>query len=173
MCLSSNVEYVSQLPNKKWQVTWTNYLTGERITEVFDYLVCSTGLHCKPHLPNIPGSEDFRGHVLHSSDFRSNDDRLRGKRVVVVGNSYSGVEIASNLVGHSQSVVNVFKRPYLVFPRLLKFQIERNMFKILPIDLLFSRDLTYSDRTPDEEREFKINLYRYNDPESPPKCLPN
>lgn len=136
------------------------YYLGEQITEVFDFLICSTGLHCKPHFPNVPDADKFTGLVLHSSQFRFNDDRLRGKRVVVVGNSYSGVEISANLVGHCQSVTNVFKRPYLVFPRLLNFRVERNMYKIIPIDLLFSRDLTYSDRTPDEQRRFKIALYK-------------
>lgn len=131
------------------------------MSEVFDFVVCATGLHTKPKIPDIEGAEEFQGSILHSANFRSNDARLRNKRVVVVGNSYSGVEISSNLVGHCQSVVNVFKRPYLVFPRLLKFQVERNMFRIIPIDLLFSRDLTYSNRTPEEERLFKIGLYRF------------
>lgn len=110
----------------------------------------------------MPDADKYEGLLMHSANFRSNDDRLRGKRVVVVGNSYSGVEISANLVGHCQSVTNVFKRPYLVFPRLLNFQVERNMFKIIPIDLLFSRDLTYSNRTPEQQRLFKMALYRYN-----------
>lgn len=29
LCLNSNIESTRQLPNKKWQVTWTNYLTGK------------------------------------------------------------------------------------------------------------------------------------------------
>lgn len=158
--LNSNVESVKQLPNKKWQVTWTNYLKGERITEVFDYLICATGLHCKPNVPKIDNIEKFRGLLLHSADYRSNDERIRNKKIIVVGNSYSGVEIASHLVGHVKSVVNIFNRPYLVFPRLLKLKAEeKNTFNIIPIDLLFGREMTFAKRTREEERKAKIDLY--------------
>jgi len=161
--LNSNIESVRQLPNKKWQVTWTNYLNGERITEIYDYLICATGLHCKPSVPKIENSEKYKGLILHSADYRSQDQRLKNKRIIVVGNSYSGVEIASHLVGHAHSVVNIFNRPYLVFPRLLKIRSanknEKNTFHIIPIDLLFGRELTFSNKSKEEERKAKIELY--------------
>jgi len=156
------VESVRQLPNKKWQVTWTNLDNGERTTEVFDFLICATGLHCKPNIPRIENMEKYSGHILHSADYRSNDERLKSKRVIVVGNSYSGVEISSHLIGHVDSLVNVFSRPYLVFPRLLKLRYndyERNAFRIVPIDLMFGRELTFSAKSKEEERKAKVDLY--------------
>jgi dimethylaniline monooxygenase (N-oxide forming) len=175
--LNTNVESVRQLPNKKWQVTWTNYLNGERCTEVFDYLICSTGLHCKPNVPRIKNSEKYGGLLLHSADYRSRDERLKDKRIVVVANSYSGVEISSHLVGHAKHVVNLFSRPYLVFPRLLQIPIDetvvdekskrlvtvrrKDKFKIVPIDLFFSRAETFTTyKTKEDERRAKVELYK-------------
>lgn len=40
--LNSSVESVKQLENKKKQITWTNFLNGERKTEIFDFQICST-----------------------------------------------------------------------------------------------------------------------------------
>ena len=163
LSLNTNVESIRQLPNKKWQVTWTNYLNGERCTEVFDYLICSTGLHCKPSVPRIKNSEKYGGLLLHSADYRSRDERLKDKNVVIVGNSYSGVEISSHLVGHAKQVINLFSRPYLVFPRLLQIPSENttDKFKIIPIDLYFSRNETFTTyKTKEDERKAKIELYK-------------
>lgn len=158
--LNTNVESVKQLPNKKWKVTWSNFLTGELNSQVFDYLICSNGLHCRPSMPQIKNSEKFSGIIMHSADYRSYDEKLKNKKIVVVGNSYSGVEISAHLVGHAFSVTNVFKRPYLVFPRLLKFEKEPGNFQIMPIDLFFGREITLSKKSSKEEREFKMNLYK-------------
>lgn len=158
--LNTNVESVKQLQNKKWKVIWTNFLTGELNSQVFDFLICSNGLHCSTNLPKIKNSEIFSGIIMHSANYRSNDEKLRNKKIVVVGNSYSGVEISAHLVGHAFSVTNVFKRPYLVFPRLLKFQQESENFRIIPIDLFFGRQITLSQKNAKQEREFKVNLYK-------------
>lgn len=154
------VQLVKQLPNKKWQIIWTNYLTGDRTTEVYDYLICSSGLHCMSALPNIKNSENFKGEILHSNNYRSKDPSLKNKRVIVVGNSYSGAEISSHLVGHAKTITNVFNRPYLVFPRMLKIETdEKNVFNIYPNDLFYSRRLAFQAQTREEERKTKIEIF--------------
>lgn len=154
------VQLVKQLPNKKWQIIWTNYLTGDRTTEVYDYLICSSGLHCMSSMPSIKNSENFKGEILHSNNYKSKDPLLKNKRVVVVGNSYSGAEISSHLVGYAKSITNVFSRPYLVFPRLLKIETEeKNVYNIYPNDLFYSRELAFKARTREEERKLKIDIF--------------
>lgn len=162
--LNTFVESVKYLPNKCWQVTSTNNLTKERITETFDYCICATGCHSKPIIPKIENADKFQGVALHSSQYRSNDERLRGKKVIVVGNSYSGVEIAAHLVGHARTVINVFSRPYLVLPRLVKVESrdkngDRNFMHILPMDMLSGRDKLYTKMTKEEQRAQKIALF--------------
>jgi dimethylaniline monooxygenase (N-oxide forming) len=187
--LNTNIESVRQLPNKKWQVTWTNYLNGERSTEVFDHLICATGLHCKPYVPKIKNSEKYNGILLHSGDYRSQDERIKDKTITVIANSFSGVEIASHLVGFAKKVINVFNRPYLVFPRLLQVPVEDfkkthgeegsyikpselNKFHIIPIDLYFSRYLSEpKELSPEQQRRDKIELYRKLCPEQTDKNI--
>ena len=141
--------------------------------------MCSTGLHSKPFFPPIDNMQNFRGHIMHSAYYQANDPRIKDKKVIVVGNSYSGVEIASHLVDHVDSVVNVFDRPYLVFPRLLKLRahdhdsgrVLPHTYHIVPIDLLFGRELTFTRRSPAEERRAKIALYSQLCPEQTNKYL--
>lgn len=59
-------------------------------------VVVATGYQRVPVLPDWPGTEDFRGELLHSSGYRS-PTPYRGKRVLVVGTGNSGAEIAADL----------------------------------------------------------------------------
>ena len=59
-------------------------------------LVLATGLMSNPARPAWPGSENYRGEIVHSIEYR-NPDRWLGKRVLVVGVGNSGAEIASEL----------------------------------------------------------------------------
>jgi cation diffusion facilitator CzcD-associated flavoprotein CzcO len=111
-------------------------------------------------LPSIKNSDKYRGEILHSVNYKSKDVKLKDKRVVIVGNSYSGAEIAAHLVGHCKSIVNVFSRPYLVFPRLLKIETdEKNVYNIYPNDLFYSRMLAFNSMTREEERKSKIEIF--------------
>src|SRR5262249_55977028 len=59
-------------------------------------VVAATGSFRGPYLPVVPGRSEFRGQVLHSSDYR-NPESFVGQRVVVVGGGNSGVQIAVEL----------------------------------------------------------------------------
>ena len=59
-------------------------------------VVVATGYQRVPVLPDWPGTEDFRGELLHSSGYRS-PAPYRGRRVLVVGTGNSGAEIAADL----------------------------------------------------------------------------
>jgi putative flavoprotein involved in K+ transport len=62
-----------------------------------DAVVIATGKHNLKHVPPWPGSDEFRGPVVHSADYRSGAE-LAGRRVLVVGIGNSGAEIATDLV---------------------------------------------------------------------------
>lgn len=59
-------------------------------------LVFATGIIANPYIPALPGSEDFRGRIMHSIDYR-NPAPFLGRRVLVVGVGNSGGEIGSEL----------------------------------------------------------------------------
>ncbi|MBW3569518.1 MAG: NAD(P)/FAD-dependent oxidoreductase [Gemmatimonadetes bacterium] len=59
-------------------------------------LVSATGSWARPHVPDVPGREAFRGRQLHSAEYRS-PAHLAGKRVLVVGGGNSGAQILAEL----------------------------------------------------------------------------
>jgi putative flavoprotein involved in K+ transport len=70
---------------------------------IVDAVVFATGIVAKPLIPDIPGREQYRGIVLHSSDYRRPDPFI-GMRVLVVGVGNSGGEIGSELARSGATV---------------------------------------------------------------------
>ena len=68
-------------------------------------LVSATGTANGPYVPDYPGSELFSGTQLHSIDYRSPDDFV-DKRTLIIGGGNSGAQILAELskVTHTQWV---------------------------------------------------------------------
>jgi dimethylaniline monooxygenase (N-oxide forming) len=127
--------------DEKWHVEYINLLNNEKRTEKFDFVIVATNMDSKPRIPKIENMENFKGIVMHSSEFKVKDERLKAKNVVVVGHCCSGPEIASNLVGHAKSIINVFERPHLIVERMIRIKCldNPNLYQILPFDLFFKK----------------------------------
>lgn len=61
-------------------------------------LVAASGAFGKPHIPSIEGQEQFRGRILHSSEYM-NPGGFHDSRIIVVGGANSAVQIATELSG--------------------------------------------------------------------------
>ena len=97
----------------RWRV-----VTGDGGGESFDGVVVASGRFNRPRQPVIEGLEHFAGEVVHSFHYRGRD-AFRGKRVVVLGNSVSGTEIASDLaIDDSIRVTAALRKPRYVIPRV-------------------------------------------------------
>lgn len=70
-------------------------------------LVCSGQFH-NPKMPNWPGRETYRGHLLHSRDYRE-PSALKGRRVLIVGVGNSALDIALEL-NRAGAIVQVAAR---------------------------------------------------------------
>lgn len=110
-----------------WTFTVRKGQTAAR-TERFDYCVVATGLYseAKKRVPVLPGSECFKGQVLHSGDFRL-PEQVEGKRVVVVGGGKSAIDCAveaSKIPGTKVTLLS--RQPHWPTPRkigwLIPFQ---------------------------------------------------
>jgi putative flavoprotein involved in K+ transport len=78
---------------------WTAQVeTGRRSVRTLHprHIVMATGVSGAPRRAQIPGLADFRGQVLHSSEF-TGADGFRGQNAVVFGVSNSGSDIAQDL----------------------------------------------------------------------------
>lgn len=78
-------------------VTFRRVKTGETFEVVTDILVAATGALNKPIIPNVPGRDKFEGLQWHSSRWNNEVD-LKGKRLAVVGNGSSGIQVIPNIV---------------------------------------------------------------------------
>ena len=106
---------------------------GQAHRQLFDGAVVCSGVFSRGHIPAVEGLQNFRGTVLHSADYRSRE-RYRGKRVVVIANGLSGVEIAADVAEVAASVQHVTRRPNWILPRYLDTAEGR-----LPLDLVMYR----------------------------------
>jgi trimethylamine monooxygenase len=60
----------------------------------FDFVVVATGHFSSPnHIPAYPGQEAFEGFAVHSHNFRDAMN-YKGKALLIIGNGYSGEDIA-------------------------------------------------------------------------------
>ena len=77
------------------------------------HVVMATGLSGIPNLPDIPTLRNFRGPVLHSSQY-DDGESWKGKRVLIVGTGNSGHDIAQDLHSSGAKVTLVQRNSTMV-----------------------------------------------------------
>jgi dimethylaniline monooxygenase (N-oxide forming) len=135
--LNTKVNYVKETEDKKWHIECVNLKTNQIDKQIFDFLLVCSGIYRNPRMPNFDNIENYKGLILHSSEYKTKDERLRNKEVIVVGHGCSATEMSSNLVGFASKIYNVFEKPYLISERLVRFKSSENdkLYQILPFDL--------------------------------------
>lgn len=109
---------------------------GEREVDHFDGVALCHGRYHHPAFPAVEGLRDFRGEVLHSGQYY--DNRVfEGKRVLVVGNGVSGMDIAEEASHVASAVYWSMRSLKFVLPRMVGYL--PNDF-ISPANLLISPD---------------------------------
>ncbi|KAL4944588.1 hypothetical protein BDV06DRAFT_210119 [Aspergillus oleicola] len=97
-------------------VTWRDLVSGKSSTANFDAAIIANGHHNVPIIPDIPGLEEWEsmhpGTTIHSSVYRR-AEKFRDKKVIVVGHSASGIDIAAQ-------ISQVSKQPLLISERTQK-----------------------------------------------------
>jgi len=76
--------------------------------DVVDFVIAATGVLHHPSYPEIEGLESFAGELFHSARW-NHDVSLDGKRVGVVGNGSTGVQITAALAGRAEKL-SLFQR---------------------------------------------------------------
>lgn len=83
---------------------------SERVLCPKHIVMASGGVSGRKYYPQLPGLDSFSGIVAHSADVRPTDE-YRGKRVIVVGTSTSGHDIALELTQRGCDVTMVQRSP--------------------------------------------------------------
>jgi 4-hydroxyacetophenone monooxygenase len=88
---------------------------GPKTVEV-NAVISGAGLFATPKIVDFPAKDTFKGRIVHTARWDDNLD-LKGKRVAVIGNGSTGVQLLS-AVAREAKHVSVFQRtPQWVSPR--------------------------------------------------------
>ncbi|KAI1781081.1 FAD/NAD(P)-binding domain-containing protein [Hypoxylon cercidicola] len=79
-----------------WNVKVNNLNTGETSIQEFDFVLTAIGRFNAWRLPDYPGINDFKGLLRHASNWNPEFDPT-DKRVAVIGNGASGIQLVSNI----------------------------------------------------------------------------
>lgn len=99
----------------RWTVT-VRGADGVESTEEFGAVAICSGPFKTPNR-NIDGLEDFDGEIVHSAQYRNNE-RFRGKRVLIVGMAESGADIVREIGDVAQSATLSIRSYSWLFPRI-------------------------------------------------------
>jgi cation diffusion facilitator CzcD-associated flavoprotein CzcO len=99
--------------NRRWTVRVSRGDGAERVLRPRHLVLATGGVSGTPHVPDVPGLDDFAGTVVHSSAF--GDGRAYEVRdAVVLGTGNSGHDVAQELHARGVSVTLVQRSPTCV-----------------------------------------------------------
>ena len=103
ICFQTQVLDVSLEPDGTWCVRTRDVSANQTNTvneQRFDAVIIASGHFTVPYVPSVAGieswNEAYPGSILHSKFYRS-PELYTDKRVVVIGNSASGIDVASQV----------------------------------------------------------------------------
>ena len=137
-----NTEIVSacfKTDSALWQIETRQ---GDRYTA--NVLVCGCGQLNRPHIPNIPGIEDFKGEKFHSACWNHDYD-LTSKTVAVIGNGASAIQFIPHIQKRAKQLIIFQRSPKWIIPKPdRKFSsFEHWIFKHIPVMMQLRRSCTY------------------------------
>ncbi|MFJ8025750.1 flavin-containing monooxygenase [Streptomyces sp. NPDC096311] len=118
----------TQVTGARWDEEADRWIvTSDRGDEIRARFIClGNGTLDDPSIPDVPGLDEFQGHVFHSSrwdyDYTGGNERggltrLAGKRVAVVGTAASAIQFIPELAEYAEHVIVVQRTPVVVIPR--------------------------------------------------------
>ncbi len=153
--MNINVRFETRLINATYDgesQRWTAELAlADGSTRVITarHIVIAVGIGGKARIPDLPGLRDFSGPVVHSSEFK-NGEPYRGKKVLVVGVSTSGHDLALDLYNHGAQVTMAQRSPATVCD-IATAQVAFNSTSTVPLDEADQRSLANLTRPVIEE----------------------
>jgi cation diffusion facilitator CzcD-associated flavoprotein CzcO len=108
----ANVTTAAPDASNIWHVTVKQSNGQDRIFKV-KHFVFATGLGVGMKMPVYPGMDDFKGELLHSTQYKKAAD-LAGQKVVIMGSCNSAFDVASDLYNSGKDVTMLQRGPTFV-----------------------------------------------------------
>ena len=80
------------------------------------YLVLATGSSYKKHYPDFQDMEKYKGSLVHSAMFPEEGLDVKGKKVAVVGNGATGIQIVQELAKEDCHLATYIRTPNVALP---------------------------------------------------------
>lgn len=102
------------------------------------YLILATGSSYKKHIPEIKGFDSYKGQLIHAADWPREDLQVKGKKVGIIGNGATGVQIVQDL-GKKDCELTIFIRtPICALPmRQRKVSVEEQETSKMAYEFFF------------------------------------
>ena len=146
--LRDAIQFGQEVEAAQWQEDHWWVRTKDAETYEGDVLIAATGVLHHPRYPDTKGLHDFSGECFHSARW-PDDLSLAGKRVAVIGNGSTGVQIVTALAGIAAHVDHFQRAPQWIMP---------------------TRDFAYSD---EERARFREDLAAIDAIRHDPEYLSN
>jgi cation diffusion facilitator CzcD-associated flavoprotein CzcO len=135
------------------EISKANFVNGQWLLEMkdgsaeqADIVIAATGVLHHPSYPNIAGTETFQGALFHSARWDHSVD-LDDKRIGVIGNGSTGVQIISALAGRASKLQHFQRTAQWIMPTENGYfsEEERKTFREDPAALAAAMDVeTYN-----------------------------
>jgi 4-hydroxyacetophenone monooxygenase len=109
----ANIRFHTSVESARWDAESRRWIVGVRGPDgceelAVPMLVSAIGQFGKPAMPAIPGAEDFEGAAFHSAEWPQGLS-CEGKKVAVIGNGASAMQIVPSIVDQVESLT-VYQR---------------------------------------------------------------
>lgn len=120
--LWERIRFSQQVHTIRWQDATPHWVLdvvgGDGRTEQIsaDAVIAAVGTLNQPKIPDLPGLDEFAGQAFHTARWPKDFDPT-GRRVAVVGNGSSGVQVAPAIAPSTQHLYIMQRSPHWIAPR--------------------------------------------------------
>ncbi|KAJ5542821.1 hypothetical protein N7535_005245 [Penicillium sp. DV-2018c] len=108
-----------------WHLKIEDLNTSHTYTDECDVLIQATGALNNWKWPMIPGLHDFKGKLIHSAAWDKEYD-YKGKRVAVIGNGSSGIQIVPALLPDVANIDHYIRSRTWISPTFAREQVDKH-----------------------------------------------
>ncbi|KAF9879820.1 phenylacetone monooxygenase [Colletotrichum karsti] len=98
-----------------WEVQVKNLETGSVMKDHANFIIDATGILNKWKFPDVDGISDYEGTLVHTANWPKDFD-YANKKVAVIGNGASGVQILPAIRPHVEKLYHIIRTPTLIIP---------------------------------------------------------
>jgi hypothetical protein len=115
----TEVTNVAPTADGRWDVTISGARGGgSDRTQRYSAVVVANGHNWSPKMPTYEGIGDYRGEIIHASQYKD-ASQLRGKKVLVIGAGNTGCDIAVEAAQQAQRCWHSSRRGYWYAPKFV------------------------------------------------------